>query len=99
LNQCNPPCIPFLGVYLTHLVFTEVGNKDWINGSQEKKLINFEKYYRVSRVIDEVLTFQRLGFTTIKVDLEMHFFLKHVKATSEDDIYNKSLQIEPRETA
>lgn len=52
LRNCNPPVLPYLGVYLTDLTFIEDGNKNTVHG-----LINFNKrrlLYRVLREIEQV---------------------------------------------
>ena len=41
LHTSQPPCVPYLGMYLTDMTFVEQGNPDTING-----LINFWKRYQ-----------------------------------------------------
>ena len=43
LHTRAPPCLPFVGVYLTDLTFIEEGNRDLLAGTQ---LINFAKHRR-----------------------------------------------------
>ena len=40
IKTAKPPCIPFLGLYLTDLTFIEDGNKDFLANSE---FINFDK--------------------------------------------------------
>ena len=39
LHRCDPPCIPYLGMYLTDLSFIEEGTPDFT----EDGLLNFSK--------------------------------------------------------
>lgn len=44
LHRCDPPCIPYLGMYLTDLSFIEEGTPDFTNDG----LLNFSKMRMVS---------------------------------------------------
>jgi hypothetical protein len=48
LKTCSPPCMPYMGVYLTDLVFIDEGNPTFLENGN---LVNFEKSYLVARVI------------------------------------------------
>ncbi len=48
LHQTSTPLIPYLGVYLSDLVFIETGNSDWWDGSN---LVNFKKCRFIAKVI------------------------------------------------
>lgn len=39
LHRCDPPCIPYLGMYLTDLSFIEEGTPDFT----QDRLLNFSK--------------------------------------------------------
>lgn len=39
LHRCDPPCIPYLGIYLTDLSFIEEGTPDFTSDG----LLNFSK--------------------------------------------------------
>eukprot|EP01090_Pellita_catalonica_P015814 TRINITY_DN4362_c0_g1_i1.p1 TRINITY_DN4362_c0_g1~~TRINITY_DN4362_c0_g1_i1.p1 ORF type:complete len:588 (-),score=80.76 TRINITY_DN4362_c0_g1_i1:368-2131(-) len=57
LQNADPPCMPYLGVYLTDLTFIDDGNPDYIDG-----LINFTKrrhFYSVRQIQDFLLKFPR----------------------------------------
>jgi son of sevenless-like protein len=54
IHNCTPPCIPYLGIYLTDLTFIEDGNKD----NNEMGLINFTKRKQIAAVIREIQQYQ-----------------------------------------
>jgi Rap guanine nucleotide exchange factor 1 len=92
LKQVNPPCVPYLGVYLTDLTFIEDGNKDELAG-----LINFRKRRLVSAVLQEVQLYQNEYYTRF----QPHFQLLELLHTppflmDEDYMFNLSLRLEPR---
>lgn len=57
IKEVNPPCIPYIGLYLTDLTFVEEGNAKYIE-KNNVKLINFVKCVGVSHIPFEIkLTF------------------------------------------
>eukprot|EP01156_Anaeramoeba_ignava_P002039 Anaeramoba_ignava/a217381_69.p1 GENE.a217381_69~~a217381_69.p1 ORF type:complete len:764 (-),score=277.08 a217381_69:108-2399(-) len=92
LMQVNPPCIPYLGVYLTDITFIEDGNPDKIDN-----LINFYKRVLVSKVIINLQQYQQMGYNFQPVHQIQILFQKFQK-WDDAEIYKKSLLIEPRNT-
>ncbi|KAI8924487.1 ras guanine nucleotide exchange factor domain-containing protein [Entophlyctis helioformis] len=95
LRSVNPPCVPFLGCYLTDLTFIADGNPDVIKG--RSNLINFGKMAKTADVLREVQQFQHVKYTLIKVP-EIQDFLESVLVddSSVSEFYDMSLQLEPR---
>ncbi|XP_029564704.1 ras-specific guanine nucleotide-releasing factor 2-like isoform X1 [Salmo trutta] len=54
LKNCNPPCVPYLGMYLTDLAFIEEGTPNFT----EEGLVNFSKMRMISHIIREIRQFQ-----------------------------------------
>lgn len=46
IHSCNPPCVPYLGMYLTDLAFIEEGTPNFT----EEGLVNFSKMRMVNSV-------------------------------------------------
>eukprot|EP00004_Rigifila_ramosa_P023034 TRINITY_DN6406_c0_g1_i1.p1 TRINITY_DN6406_c0_g1~~TRINITY_DN6406_c0_g1_i1.p1 ORF type:complete len:737 (+),score=176.85 TRINITY_DN6406_c0_g1_i1:1228-3438(+) len=94
IHSLNPPCVPFLGVYLRDLTFLEDGNENLSNG-----LINFQKRRRVFAVISEIQQYQQTRYTEISVCEPLNTYLTWLPASPEDYLYDASLKLEPRESA
>jgi son of sevenless len=57
LHRCDPPCIPYLGMYLTDLSFIEEGTPDFT----PEGLLNFSKMRMVRWFIfDNLFFFQKI---------------------------------------
>ncbi|KAI8391076.1 ras guanine nucleotide exchange factor domain-containing protein [Radiomyces spectabilis] len=98
IHSVNPPCIPFLGIYLQDLTFIEDGNPDYLKKSSN--LINFAKQRKSAEVIREIKQFQSPPYT-FQVIPELQDFIKSHLENSHDveTLYERSLQLEPREIA
>ncbi|KAI8371104.1 ras guanine nucleotide exchange factor domain-containing protein [Blakeslea trispora] len=96
IHSINPPCIPFLGIYLQDLTFIEDGNSNELKKS--KDLINFAKRAKTAEVIREIQQYQSSLYQLKPVD-ELQDFIKHnLKSTrDEEQLYKESLKLEPRE--
>jgi son of sevenless-like protein len=96
IHSVNPPCIPFLGIYLQDLTFIEDGNSNIIK-KQQKDLINFAKREKTAEVIREIQQYQTLFYKLKTVD-EMQVFIRaNLQSTrDEDQLYKESLKLEPR---
>ncbi|KAI9597042.1 ras guanine nucleotide exchange factor domain-containing protein [Syncephalis fuscata] len=94
LHLIDSPCVPFLGVYLTDLTFIDDGNPDKLS---DTNLINFSKYSKCADVITEIQQYQNLPYCLTTVP-EIKMFLEHNLQGDRDiqDLYNISLEIEPR---
>ncbi|TGZ85670.1 ras GEF [Ascodesmis nigricans] len=95
LHLVNPPCVPFLGVYLKDLTFVADGNDDFLKDSN---LINFGKRVRTANIIQEIQQYQAVPYALTPVP-ELQEFILHSMHTARDvnDMYPVSLTLEPRE--
>ncbi|PHH72646.1 hypothetical protein CDD82_5861 [Ophiocordyceps australis] len=95
LHVANPPCIPFFGVYLTDLTFIEDGIPSVI---KKTNLINFAKRAKTAEVIRDIQQYQNVGYSLQSVPELQDYLLSNMQAAGDvHEMYDKSLQIEPRE--
>lgn len=92
LKQVQPPVLPYLGMYLTDLMFTDSGNPDFLPGT---RLINYHKCRLVSAVIQDVQQYQQTPYNLPAVE-PLASLVLNLHTRSEDDCYKQSLKIEPR---
>ena len=100
LRKINPPCVPFFGIYLTHILHLEEGNKDFID--DEKHLINFSKRRRIAEITSEIQQYQNQPYC-LNVYPELRDFIANLDPLEgrtekefDDYTYNKSKEIEPK---
>ncbi|KAH7146496.1 ras guanine nucleotide exchange factor domain-containing protein [Dactylonectria macrodidyma] len=115
LHDHVPPCLPFLGMYLTDLTFVDIGNpatkqmnlgnESEEEGSNGITVINFDKHTRTAKIIGELQRFQIPYRLTEIPDMQdwMSAQIKRVREGDQGNVqvsyYRKSLLLEPRETA
>jgi len=92
LHEVNPPCVPFLGTYLTDITFIEDGNADYMDG-----LINYRKREMVYGVIRDIQQYQQQAYAFPMVDGIAHY-LTELPSNDEETLYALSLLREPRKT-
>ncbi|XHG00579.1 hypothetical protein AWENTII_004013 [Aspergillus wentii] len=107
LQNHVPPCLPFVGTYLTDLTFVDHGNQDLRNlptDDGEMAVINFDKHMKTAKIISELQRFQipyRLSEVP-ELQAWMQNELVRVRSNGEKSLqtfYRRSLVLEPRETA
>lgn len=91
LESTPPPCIPYLGIYLTDLVFTEEANEQFVNG-----LINFRKSRSLHSIISRIKTFQRVGYNLQTVHQIQSLLLNLHPRIDDKLVFKYSCIIEPR---
>ncbi|KAI8387507.1 ras guanine nucleotide exchange factor domain-containing protein [Blakeslea trispora] len=97
IHSVNPPCIPFLGIYLQDLTFIEDGNPDSLPKSSG--LINFAKRQKAAEVIRELQQFQNFAYNFHTIPELQDFIKKNMSVDHDpDELYERSLQLEPRTT-
>lgn len=95
IHSVNPPCIPFLGIYLQDLTFIEDGNPDCLR--KTKNLINFAKRHKAAEVIRELKQFQSFQFNFKPIQELQDFIQMHLDMELDvEKLYEKSLFLEPR---
>ena len=63
LAKCTPPCVPFLGIFLSDLTFVEEGNPDELEvEGAPTPLINFVKRRKVAEVIEKICDYQNVPY-------------------------------------
>ncbi|XP_055685566.1 ras-specific guanine nucleotide-releasing factor 2-like [Lutzomyia longipalpis] len=92
LHRCDPPCIPYLGMYLTDLSFIEEGTPDFTPDG----LLNFSKMRMIAHVIREIRHFQQTPYKIDHIPKVTNYLLDTSLLLDDDELYSRSLQIEPR---
>ncbi|XP_041980689.1 ras-specific guanine nucleotide-releasing factor 1-like [Aricia agestis] len=89
----DPPCIPYLGMYLSDLSFIEEGTSNYTPDG----LLNFSKMRMIAHVIREIRNFQQTPYTTIKHNPKVcEFLLDRSLIINPERQYSLSLELEPR---
>ncbi|XP_008204830.2 ras-specific guanine nucleotide-releasing factor 2 isoform X1 [Nasonia vitripennis] len=92
LHRCDPPCIPYLGLYLTDLSFIEEGTPNFTDDG----LLNFSKMRMIAHVIREIRHFQQTPYKIELITKVTNYLLDSSLLLEEEDLYRMSLEIEPR---
>jgi len=105
ITTTQPPCIPFVGVYLTDLTFIEDGNPDLIKPTTSADLpmlINFNKRKLVAKTIKEIQRCQT-GTYSLPMVTDLYDALKTLvelpSLLNAEQLYVKSLEVEPKPSA
>nr|KAJ3412401.1 hypothetical protein HK105_002366 [Polyrhizophydium stewartii] len=96
LRRVQLPALPFLGLFLTDLTFTDDGNPDRRN---DGRLINFDKYAKTARIVQEVQRFQ-MPFVFVDVGEIQDYLIaaiEHEGRRDAQELYEISLAFEPRD--
>lgn len=93
LHRSDPPCIPYLGMYLTDLSFIEEGTPN----KTEEDLVNFSKMRMIAHVIREIQQFQNTPYRIEHHKRVTNYILDTSKLLDDDSTYKASLAIEPRQ--
>lgn len=107
LQNHVPPCLPFVGTYLTDLTFVDIGNQTTrqLPGEglgESKSVINFDKHMKTAKIISELQRFQ-IPYRFIEIpELQtwMQDQLVRVRTSDESSMqnhYRRSLILEPRD--
>ncbi|GAA5844262.1 hypothetical protein JCM9279_001745 [Rhodotorula babjevae] len=102
VRQAVPPCLPFVGLFLTDLIFVFEGNRAERPSPADPTLllINFDRYHKMARIVGELQRFQS-PYSLVEVP-EMQAYLSQEleglkRGQDAQSLYRQSLMIEPRQ--
>ncbi|KAL4251892.1 hypothetical protein ABKN59_002688 [Abortiporus biennis] len=98
LARITPPCVPFIGVYLTTLTFINDGAEDKLGGH----MVNFRKRQKAAETIQEIKRWQSkpyaLNVCAVVLAYLEESFAKYADGRDYgDEFWHLSLEREPRE--
>ncbi|XP_028407100.1 ras-specific guanine nucleotide-releasing factor 2-like [Dendronephthya gigantea] len=92
LRCSNPPCIPYLGFYLTDLAFIEEGT----SVKNESGLINFSKMRMIAQVVEEIRQYQEIRYNIQHDSRVTDYLFNREMLMDENSLYKTSLTWEPK---
>ncbi|KAH8925013.1 hypothetical protein BT69DRAFT_1318508 [Atractiella rhizophila] len=96
LRRVTPPCVPFLGVYLSDWTFIGDGSADMLRDKPDH--INFNKRQKAAELILAIQLHQQVSYNLVAVDPIVRFINDNIKEPeSEQVLYEMSISLEPRE--
>ncbi|RDB17922.1 Cell division control protein 25 [Hypsizygus marmoreus] len=98
MASVTPPCVPFIGVFLSTLQFIQDGNPDNLPGG----LINFRKRQKASEVINDIKRWQAQPFNFVTIPIVQTYIEESLNQfndtrASSEHFWALSLEREPRE--
>jgi len=93
-HSVTPPLVPYLGVYLTDLVFIEDGNPNTFE-EDGSTFINFRKMSILGEVLMEISSYQQDRYSFNKLD-DLYYYLLTMETHNDTDLYNLSVAAEPK---
>ena len=86
------PCVPYIGIFLTDLIFINEGNPDELKGTN---LVNFDKCVMIANVIQRIQSLQQVPYCLQPIP-EIQSYLSDLQILEEKELFELSLQREPR---
>ena len=105
LQNLMPPCLPFVGMYLTDLTFVDHGNpatRQLATSEGSTPVINFDKHVKTAKIISDLQRFQ-LPYRLEEIpELQTWIQDQLVRVRSTGDksfqkFYRRSLVLEPKD--
>lgn len=93
LAVAEPPCIPYLGLILQDVTFVYHGNADELPDGK----VNFVKRWQLFNIVDNVRRFKLTSYDFEWNDQIAQLFAGMDNFLSEEDLYDRSLKLKPRE--
>ena len=84
LKQLNPPCVPYIGCFLTDLTFTDDAMPTFRDESET--IINFAKCMQTSNLISALLNYQQPAYSLTSVGFIQHLLI--TKWLDQSKLYN-----------
>jgi len=94
IQNLEPPCVPYLGLYLTDLTFLEEGNP-----TLKDNAVNWQKCARQAEIIVKIQTYQSQPYCLKPIPVILEFLKTLNPDMDENSIWAQSLVVEPREKA
>ncbi|XP_047738919.1 guanine nucleotide-releasing factor 2 isoform X4 [Hyalella azteca] len=92
LAEARAPCIPYIGLILQDLTFVNIGNTDFLPDGH----VNFTKRWQQAKILENLLYFRKEKYTFKKNEQIIDFFNDFEDYKAEDDLWEISKQIKPR---
>lgn len=93
LAESNPPCIPYIGIYLRDLTYIEsTPGKREIDGLEG---IRFKQNLQVFNVINMIKSYQKVEYEFDSIP-ELNVMIHEMPSMTEEECYSTSYRLEPK---